>query len=88
MRALMTLKKMKELVLKEFSSSFHDDAPPEHKIRKCPGRPNRHFYVYWIDGQIEHRETYFVYSGHPIGTALLAYSEKRYAPWERWIEER
>jgi hypothetical protein len=75
--------KPKELVRAE-AESWGLEWDEDCKIRKAPG-PLRHYFLYWIDGQIEHRDTYMLsgYDNRP----LLLFAEKRYAPFERWIPE-
>lgn len=71
---------IKEKILAEHVSWGGSDE--DCKIKKAPGI-HRHYFLYWIDGQIEHRDTYFVIDDR----VYLAFAEKRYAPYEKWIKE-
>jgi hypothetical protein len=75
------MSELKQLILNEHMSWGGDDRV---KIRKAPG-PLKHFFLYWEDGQIIHRDTYMISNRDKKPLLLLA--EKRYHDTTNWIEE-
>lgn len=87
--AITTINKQtdKELVMRAYLDSLYEIAIPldylKITVKKAPGYP-RHYYLYWIDGQIERRELYGIHNNK----ALLYQMDKRYHPSEKWIAEQ
>lgn len=74
--------KPKDKILKEFATWTDGWTPPVSKLRKVRGMRNWYF-LYYVDGQIERRETYFILRDK----VYLESSDKRYEPNSKWLKE-